>query len=68
MKTIVIGRETPLLTYQIFASLAHQNAIKEEARTRREARRQAITGFLRKLLPFIGSSKPHWTVTVYPTP
>jgi hypothetical protein len=34
MKTTTIGRETPILTYQLFLALAHRNAEEQRKRER----------------------------------
>lgn len=44
MKTITIGRETPILTYQIFRSLAEKNE--------REAQRKAKIERIKSLVCF----------------
>lgn len=47
MKTTTIGRDTPILTYQLFRALAERNARKAERKARVE-RIKATINFWRK--------------------
>lgn len=47
MKTTTIGRDTPVLTYQLFRALAERNARKAERKARVE-RLKATLRFWRK--------------------
>lgn len=63
MKTIVIGRETPGLTYAIFAAIAEKNA-QEQRKRERIDRLMAPLRSLKRMLP---ERKPHWSETIYPS-
>lgn len=47
MRTTVIGRETPILTYQLFAALADRNAREAQRKAKIERIKARIT-FWRK--------------------